>query len=168
MFVMKSDQTLQCDVLTHCAHLYVLCEWVFCSYTPVGYREVHLPATEIGPKLRETSQIVRPRRMPRIPTSRRPIVTVPNLLTRTNATGFPVSLNGRTASRFEDRLDSRARRFLRMLVLFVDVIVDHEELVQILVESFSRVRRAFFCNLVLLEQNQVVDLVVVEHRLDST
>ena len=35
----------------------------------------------------------------------------------------------------EDRLDSRGRRFLRMLVLFVVVIVDHEELVYILVES---------------------------------
>ena len=30
--VMKSD--LQCDVLTHCAHLYMLYEWVFCSHTP--------------------------------------------------------------------------------------------------------------------------------------
>ena len=29
--VMKSGQTVQCDVLTHCAHLYILCEWVFCS-----------------------------------------------------------------------------------------------------------------------------------------
>ena len=79
-----------------------------------------------------------------------------------------MTLNYRTASRFEDRLDSRARRFLRMLVLFVVVIVDHEELVIILVESFSHVRRAFLCILVLLEQNQVVDLVVVEHRLDSS
>ena len=88
-----------------------------------------------------------------------------NLLTRTNATGFPVTLNYRTASRFEDRLDNRARRFLRMLVLFVVVIVDHEELVYILVESFSHVRRAFFCILVLFEQNQVVDVVVVEHPI---
>ena len=63
------------------------------------------------------------------------------------------------------KLDNRARRFLRMLVLFVVGIVDHEELFYILVESFSHVRRAFFCILVLLEQNQVVDLVVVEHRL---
>ena len=75
-----------------------------------------------------------------------------------------MTLKKRTASRFEDR----ARRFLRTLVLFVVVMVDHEELVSILVESFSHVRRAFFCILVLLEQNQVVDLVIVEHRLDST
>ena len=27
----ESDQTVQCDALTHCAHLYVLHEWVFCS-----------------------------------------------------------------------------------------------------------------------------------------
>ena len=59
-------------------------------------------------------------------------------------------------------------RFLRLLVLFVVVIVDHEELVFFLVDSFSHVRRAFFCILVLLQQNQVVDLVVVEHRLDPT
>ena len=79
-----------------------------------------------------------------------------------------MTLNHRTASQFEDRLDSHACRFLRMLVLFVVLIVDHEELVKILVEYFSHVRRAFFCILVLLEQNQVVDSVVVEHRLDST
>ena len=79
-----------------------------------------------------------------------------------------MTLNCRTASRFEDRVDNRARRFLRMLVLFFVVMVDHEELVYILVESFSHVRRTFFCILFLLEQNQVVDLVVAEHRLDST
>ena len=55
-----------------------------------------------------------------------------------------------------------------MRVLFVVLIVDQEELVCILVESFPHVRRALFCILSLLEQNQVVDLVVVEHRLDST
>ena len=55
-----------------------------------------------------------------------------------------------------------------MLVLFVVSIVDLEEFVYILVEPFSHIRRAFFCILVLLEQNQVDDLVVVEHRLDST
>ena len=50
--------------------------------------------------------------------------------------GFPVTLNCRTASQFEDRLDCRARRFLRMLVLFVVVIVDHEELVYFVFEFF--------------------------------
>ena len=49
--------------------------------------------------------------------------------TRTNATAFPLTLNYRIASRLENRLDCRARRFLRMLVLIVAVIVDHEELV---------------------------------------
>ena len=77
----------------------------------------------------------------------------PKLLTRTNVTSFPVTLNKRPASRFEDRLDSRARGFLQMLVLLV-VIVDHEDLVKIIVEFFSHVRRAFFCILVLLWQNQ--------------
>ena len=81
--------------------------------------------------------------------------------------GFPVTLNERTASRFEDRLDNRARRFFRMLVLLVVAIVDHEELVYILVESCPHVSRAFICILVLFEQNQVVVLVVVEHCLDS-
>ena len=36
------------------------------------------------------------------------------------------------------------------------------------VESLSHTRRAILCILVLLEQNQVVDFVVVEHRPDST
>ena len=34
---MKSDQTVQCDVLTHCAHLYMLYVLVFCSH--------HLPTS---------------------------------------------------------------------------------------------------------------------------
>ena len=29
----QSDQTVQCDVLTHCAHLYMLYEWVFSVHT---------------------------------------------------------------------------------------------------------------------------------------
>ena len=32
--VRKNDQTVQCDVLTHCAHLYMLYEWVVCSHLP--------------------------------------------------------------------------------------------------------------------------------------
>ena len=61
---------------TLCASVHAV--WVGVLFTtPVGYREVYIPATEIGPKLSEKSRIVRPRRLPRIPTSRRPIVTVP-------------------------------------------------------------------------------------------
>ena len=72
-----------------------------------------------------------------------------------------------TVGRFEDRLDSHVRRFLRMLILFAVSLVDREEWFYILVGSFSYVRRAFFCILFLLEQNQVVDLVVVKHCPDS-
>ena len=54
-----------------------------------------------------------------------------------------------------------------MLVLFAVLLVDLEEWFYSLGKSLSRVRRAIFCILFLLEQNQVVDLVVVEHRLDS-
>ena len=88
----------------------------------------------------------------------------PKLLTRTKATGLPVTLYG-TASRFEDRLDRRARRFLRMLVLFAVLLVDREEWFYFF-ESLSHVRRAIFCILFLFEENQVVDLVVVDHRPD--
>ena len=144
-----------------------VCAGVWCAgvpFTPpVGYQEVHLPATEIGSKLRKITycQTAKNAKNSNFSSSN---CHGPNMLTRTNATGFPVTLNKRTASLFEDR----ARRFLRMVVLFVVVNVDHEGLVCILVDSFSHVRRAFFCILVLREQNQVVDLVVGEHRLDST
>ena len=90
-----------------------------------------------------------------------------NFLTRTKATGLPVTLNYRTASRFEDRLDSHIRRFLQMLVLFAVLLVDCEEWFYILVESLPYVRRAISCILFSLQQNQVVDFTVVEHRLDS-
>ena len=36
-------------VVTHCAHLYMLFEWVFCSHASVGCLEVFLQATETGP-----------------------------------------------------------------------------------------------------------------------
>ena len=148
----KSDQTVPCDVLKPCAHLYMLCEWVFCSHC----REVHLPATENGPKLREkftNFQTVKNAKDSNFSSSN---CYGPNLMTRTKATGLPVTVNCGTASQFEDRLDSHTRRSLRMLVLFVVLLVDHNELVYILVESFSHVRRAFFCILVLLEQKSVV------------
>ena len=156
---MTSDQTVQCDVLTHCAHLCMLYEWVFCS--PVGYREVYLPAAEIGSKLRKSHELSDREECQEFKLHAVQMLRSQFLLTRTNATSFPVTLSKRIASRFEDRLDSDARRFLRLLVLFVVVTVDHEELVYILVESFAHVRRAFFCILVLLEQNQVVDSLVL-------
>ena len=145
---MKSDQTVQCDVLTHCAHLYMLYEWVFCSHHPSG--RFFFPATENGPKLRKNHEL----------SDREECQEFQLLVVQLFRSQF--------VDWFEDRLDSRARRFLRMLVPFVVVIVDLEELVYILVASLSHVRRAFFCILVLLEQNQVVDSVCVEHRLDST
>ena len=131
-------------------------------------REVNLPATEPGPKLREkftNFQTVKNAKNSNFSSS---ICHGSNLLTRTKATSLPVSLNkNRTASQFEDRHDSQARRFLRMLVLFVVLLVDHEEWFYILAESLSHIRRAIFCILVLLKQSQVVDVMVVEHRLDS-
>ena len=139
-------------------------------FTPsAGHLEVYLPATEIGPELtkkkihelsdREECQEFQ--------------LLVAHLIRsqfveKDECDRFPYdSEKKRTASWFEDRLDSRASRFLRLLVSFV-VTVDHEELVFFIVESFSHVRRAFFCILVLLKKNQVSDLVVVEHRFDST
>ena len=116
---MESDQTVQCDVLTHCAHLYMLCE---CS-VHTSRRLFFLPATEIGPERRKNTncQTAKNAKTSNFSSSN---CYGPNLLTRTNATGFPVILNYiyRTPSRFEDRLDSRACGFLRMLVLFVVVI----------------------------------------------
>ena len=54
-----------------------------------------------------------------------------------------------------------------MLVLFAVLRVDRKKWLCSLVESLSRVRRAILCIPFSLEQNQVVDKVVVEHRLDS-
>ena len=118
---MKSDQTVRCDVLTR---LYMLYEWVFCSQLPSVVWESESPQ----PKLVLNSE--KARIVIRAECQGFQLLVVncygPNLLTRTNATSFPVTLNERNASRFEDRLDSRARRFLRMLV-----IVDNWELVYI-------------------------------------
>ena len=161
----KSDQTVQCDVLTHCAHLYMLYEWVFCSHTPSVVGKFLSRQPKLVPNSEKNHEC-----SDREECQEFKLLVVqlgPNLLTRTKATGLRVTLNYRTASRFEDRLDSHTRRFLRMLVLIVVELVDHEEWFYILVESLSHIRRAIFGILVFLEQNQAVDLMVVEHRLDS-
>ena len=159
---MKSDQTAQCDVLTH---------WRICTccmsgcsvHTPVGYREVYFRKPKLvlnSQKNHELSDREECQEFQLLVVQ----LSRSHFVDEDECDRFPCG----TASRFKDRLDSRARRFLRTRVLVVVVIVVHEEFAYILVESFSHVRRAFFCILVLLEQNQVADLVVVEHRLDST
>ena len=75
--VMKSDQTVQCDVLTHCAHLYMLYESVFCSLTRSIVGNFIFRQPNLVRNSEEISRIFRPWRMPRTATSRRPIVTVP-------------------------------------------------------------------------------------------
>ena len=107
---MKSDPTVQCDVVTHCAHLYMLFEWVFCS---VNCREVYLRENFTN------FQTVKNVKNSNFSSS--------NLLTRTKATGLPVALKYGTARRFEDRFVSHTRPFLRMVVLFAVLLVDHEE-----------------------------------------
>ena len=108
------------------------------------WREVYLQATETGPKLKgKFSRIVRPWRMPRIPTSRRPLVTVP-ICWRRRKRQVSLWLSKEPAG-LEDRLDSHIRRFLQMLVLFAVLLVDHEEWFCGLVDSLSRCRRANFC-----------------------
>ena len=121
---MKNDQTVQCDVLTHCAHLCMLYEWVFCSHLPSVFGKFHLPETETGPKTQQKFTNCQTAKNAKNSNFSSSNCYGPTLLTRANATGFPATLNFRTASWFEDRLDSRARRLLRMLVLFVVVIVD--------------------------------------------
>ena len=127
----------------------------------------NLPATETGPKLKEKLthfQTVKNAKNSNFSSSN---CNGPNLLTRTNATSFPVTLNYRTASRFEDRLDSRARRFPQTLVLFAVLFGDCVEWFYSLVESLPCVRRAIVCILLSLEQSQVVDVMVAELLLDS-
>ena len=53
------------------------------------------------------------------------------------------------------------------MVFFAVFLVDCEEGFHIIVESLPSARRAICCILFLLEQNQVVDLLVLGHRLDS-
>ena len=71
--VMKSDQTVQCDVLTYCAQLYMLYERVFCSHFPsvVGKFISRQPKLALNSDFSSSN------------------CYGPNLLTRTNATSLP-------------------------------------------------------------------------------
>ena len=104
--------------------------------------------------------------MPRIPTSRRPIVA------------FPICWRGRrrqvSLRLFIEppacaMVDCTVVFFnsLQTLVLFAVLLVDCEEWFCSLLGSLPSARHAIVCILFSLEQNQVVDLMVVEHRLDS-
>ena len=115
-----------------CATLYVLYLWVYCSHPPslVGKFLSRQPKLALNSEkhFHELSD-------------REECQDFQLLLTRTKATGLPVTLH-RTASRIEDRLDSHIRRFLRMLVLLAVLLVDREGWFHILVESLSQIRRA--------------------------
>ena len=95
-------------VLTHCEHLYMLHQWVF-----IGKFISEQPKLVLNSEKHTNCQTAKNAKYSNFSSSN---CYGSNLLTRTNATGFPVTLNYKTASQFEDRLDSRARRFLRMLV----------------------------------------------------
>ena len=73
----------------------------------------------------------------------------------------------RTFSLCEGRLHNHIVQFCQTLVLFAVSFVDCEEWFKSLVESLPYVRCAISCIVFSLEQNQVVDLAAVEHRLDS-
>ena len=64
-------------VVTHCAHLYMLFEWVYCSHTQSVDRRFFSRQPKLVLTQRKKSQIARPWRMLRIPTARLPIGLVP-------------------------------------------------------------------------------------------
>ena len=156
---MKSDQTVQCDVLTHCWHLYMLYEWVFCSHTPsvIGKFISQQPKLVLNS---EKTRIVRPRRMPRISTSRRPIVTVP----------FCWRGRMRQVSLWLWTIEPPAGSRIVAIVVLVD---SFEYLSLRSRDCWSRGIGLYSCwviftcsSCILLHSR--VDSVVVEHRLDST
>ena len=80
-----------------------------------------------------------------------------------DAAGFPVTSKDKTSIPFEDRLDNYILQVLRIVGFFVVLSFVWEESVYFLLKSLSHVHHAVFLILVLLQRNQDVDLVVLEH-----
>ena len=66
------------------------------------------------------------------------------------------------------RLDNHILQVLRIVVFFVVLVVVQDEWVYFLLKSLAHVHHAAFSFLVLLQRNQVVDSLVLEHLLYST
>ena len=131
-------------------------------YTPVGCREFNLPANRNWYQTK--SQTVKNAKSSSFSSSN---CFDRNLLTRTKVTGRPVTLYG-TSNQFEHQHGSRILRVLRTLVFVAVVLVGREGWFYILVESLSYIRRVIFCIIFSLVQNQVVNLRVLEGRLDQS
>ena len=85
-----------------------------------------------------------------------------------DASGFPLTSKDKPSILFEDQIDNHILHVLRIVDFFVVLIVVQDESVYLLVKSLSHVHHAVFFFLVLLQQNQDVDSVVLEHVLHST
>ena len=72
-----SDCTSAIHSAKRCTFTNVSCEWVFCVHAPSVVGKFLCRPTETGLKIENFSRMVRPWRMPGIPTSRRPIVAFP-------------------------------------------------------------------------------------------
>ena len=74
----------------------------------------------------------------------------------------------RSSILFGRRLDNHFLQVLQIVGVFVVLIVVQVEWLFFLLKSLSHVHHAVFSFLVLLQRNQVVDSLVLEHLLYST
>ena len=81
------------------------------------------------------------------------------------ATSFPVTSKDKTSILFEHRLDNHFLQVLRNVGFFIVLIVVSDEWVYFLLKSLSHVHHAVFFILVLLQRDNVVDSLVLEHLL---
>ena len=85
-----------------------------------------------------------------------------------DASGFPLTSKDKPSILFEDQIDNHILHVLRIVDFFVVLIVVQDESVYLLVKFFHMFIMQSFFFLVLLQQNQDVDSVVLEHLLHST
>ena len=85
-----------------------------------------------------------------------------------DAAGFPVTSKDKTSILFQDRSDNYILQVLRVVGFFVVLSFVLDESVYFLLKILSHVHHAVFLILVLLQRNQDVDSVVLEHLLGST
>ena len=84
------------------------------------------------------------------------------------AAGFPATPKDKTSILSENRLNFCILEVLRIVGFFVVLIVVWDESLYVPLKSLSHVHHAVFSFLVLLQRNQHVDSVVLEHLLYST
>ena len=153
-----------------CACENVACGRCICLHSRSIAKEFKFPASEKISEQKETtfqSRLKIAKNSNFCSTSDRRAVSFV-LMKMLDAAGFPVTSKDKTSILFNDRLYNYILQVLRIVGFFLVLSAEKDESVYFFLKSLSHVHHAVFLILVLLQRNQDVDSVVLEHLRYST